>query len=138
MPTHTRSMKRFEQARDVLCNPFTFHLGKLPGRGHMSASRQMIPQHVRLDTPDCSDGSARLINNIEAGPFVANHLLKPSDLAFDPAQPWQLPAVIGQRVENLYIRAAPHAFETASGCFSVHMVHEGSIMHEPSLRRKQS
>lgn len=103
----------FEQARNVVCNPFTFRLGKLSGRCHMSAGRQVIPQHVRLDTPNCGDGSARLVDDVEAGPFLANHLLKPSDLAFNPAQPRQLPAVIGQRIRRLCAPSAPHVLKTA-------------------------
>lgn len=90
----------------------------------MSTRRQMIPQNVRLYSADYRDRRARLIDDIKALPFIANHLLKSSDLAFNPAQPRQLAAVISQRVRRLCSRSATHVLETAYVAVSIHMIHE--------------
>jgi len=104
---NTRSTEVFEQTRDVVCKAFTVRLGKLPGSCHMSAGRQMVAQHVRLDAPDCSDRGARLVNHVKTWATISDHLLKTSDLTLDSAQSRQLPAVIGHRVRSLRSRS-PH------------------------------
>lgn len=120
MSVDAKSTESFEQSRNIFRNSLTLCLWQLPGSRHMSAGRQVVTQHVGLHSPDCCDGGARLIDYIKAGPLIGDHLLQPADLAFNPAQPGKLPAVIRQWVRYRFSPSAPHVLETAYTPVSIH------------------
>ncbi len=85
----------------------------------MSTSGEMIPQHVRLYATNGGYSSARLIDDIEAGPLITDHLLQSADLAFDAAQPRQLTAVVRYGLERTCSLTSPHILKTAAAHLSI-------------------
>lgn len=86
----------------------------------MSTCCQMISQHIGLYAPDGRNRRACLMDHIQAGPLISDHLLEPADLAFDATQSRQLPAVIGQWLRSSSSLFTAHVLETVGVYFSIH------------------
>ena len=65
----------------------------------------MVAQHIGLHAPQRCDDGIDLVGDVDAIAPVLDHLLQATNLAFDPAQPWNLPGMVHRHAAVSVLRA---------------------------------